>query len=89
MTETTSAILSGLLASSHPQLFISAALARQAQVGVGEIPNRFKSLESSVPGPLSKITSGSVKAGHFRIDPQNASYTPHTVQALKMGSHKQ
>jgi hypothetical protein len=42
---------SGLLASSQPQASISAAFARQAHVGVGEIPNRFKSLDNSVPGP--------------------------------------
>jgi hypothetical protein len=28
-------------------------LARQAQVGVGQMPMRFRSFESSAPGPLA------------------------------------
>jgi hypothetical protein len=51
ITATTSSIRCGLLHSSQPQAFIWAALARQAQVGVGSTPNLFKSFESSVPGP--------------------------------------
>ena len=51
MTATTSSIRSGLAASSHPQRSISAALARQLHVGVGEIPNLCSRRESSVPGP--------------------------------------
>jgi hypothetical protein len=43
---------SGLLHSSHPHSSICAALARQAQVGVGEMPSRFSSFDNSVPGPL-------------------------------------
>ena len=57
ITATTSSMRSGRLHSSGPQASIWAALARQAQVGVGSMPKRFRSLESSVPGPLAGATN--------------------------------
>jgi hypothetical protein len=91
MTATTSSILSGLLHSSHPHASISAAFARQAQVGVGLMPNRFSNFDSSVPGPwvggAGNALIAAEGAGQARIDPQKKSLTPQTVQRFVDGSH--
>jgi hypothetical protein len=88
MTATTSAIRSGFSHSSGPHKSICSALARQAHVGVGSMPNRFKRRESSVPGPW---VGGGVGGEMRQI--RNAEgvgiCTRHTRQALATTSNWQ
>jgi hypothetical protein len=82
-----------LLHSSHPQASISAALARQAQVGVGSMPKRFKRRDSSVPGPWVMGCGGGGSAterpGHCLGDPQKASATPQRLHVFVALSQSQ
>jgi hypothetical protein len=57
------------------------------------MPNRFKSFDNSVPGPLVGGAGGSVNAaavaGHARGEPQNKSNTPHFRHLPDAESHSQ
>jgi hypothetical protein len=95
MTATTSSMRSGLLASSQPQASISAAFARQAHVGVGEMPKRFKRRDNSVPGPWvggagdSGLSIKPVADRHILGTPGQGDSMPHREHKAESPSNVQ